>query len=338
MNSPDLKLHPACAVWPDMPAADFAELVADIKTKGLREAITIMPDGAILDGKNRFRACQKLGITPATVTYDGDDPIGFALSKNKYRRHLSSSQLAMTVARIEKLPWGRPPKKNFGEVLFKTRPELARESGASESSIGFAKRVLTKGESNIIAMVDSGAVRVMVAAEAVKNIPREEQAKMSVADVKQRGYAVLHTYPSNQPRLRLPPPPKPPQKKLGQILNERAQRAAAMPELTREEKELPPPELEGEQHPNYPQGVSYAEAWRIENGRVQLWPLAEKRKMQTARRWRETIAPLAEKLDVGELDTLNPNQQVMIELYLRKVLSPLMNWLAGRETQKAAAK
>jgi hypothetical protein len=37
-----------------------------------------------LDGRNRAEACERAGVEPTTVTYDGD-PVLFSLSKNKHR-------------------------------------------------------------------------------------------------------------------------------------------------------------------------------------------------------------------------------------------------------------
>jgi hypothetical protein len=52
----------------------------------------------------------------------------------------------------------------FAEAtVAKTIGQLAKESGIGVSTIGFAKSVLNHSEPNIIAMVDSGEVRVGVA-------------------------------------------------------------------------------------------------------------------------------------------------------------------------------
>jgi hypothetical protein len=43
-------------------------------------------EGQILDGRNRARACEALGIEPETRVYAGDDPVGFVISRNLHRR------------------------------------------------------------------------------------------------------------------------------------------------------------------------------------------------------------------------------------------------------------
>jgi hypothetical protein len=70
-----------------MEGAAFDELVADIMRNGLVSPITKHED-AILDGRNRYRACEQARVTPRFIAYEGDDPLGFVISLNLKRRHL----------------------------------------------------------------------------------------------------------------------------------------------------------------------------------------------------------------------------------------------------------
>jgi ParB-like chromosome segregation protein Spo0J len=93
-----IEFHPVASIFPLLQGDDFEALKADIAENGLIEPIWLHPDGRITDGRNRFRACDALGIEPRFRTYQGDlSPMAlvrFVISLNEKRRHLSSSQRA----------------------------------------------------------------------------------------------------------------------------------------------------------------------------------------------------------------------------------------------------
>jgi len=64
-----------------------------------------MYEGKILDGRNRFKACQEVGVELITREYTGSNPVGFVLSLNKERRNLTKGQLAAIA--VEALPFLR---------------------------------------------------------------------------------------------------------------------------------------------------------------------------------------------------------------------------------------
>lgn len=103
-----LKPHPAAEIFPEMTSADFDALVDDIKQNGLLETI-ILHRGMILDGRHRYRACQRLGIKPETAEFADKDAVAFVIARNLRRRHLTSVQKREVIAKMLKLT---PEKSN----------------------------------------------------------------------------------------------------------------------------------------------------------------------------------------------------------------------------------
>jgi len=90
-----MKLHPACELFPMLAAKELHELAADIAANGLHNPIVTF-QGQILDGRNRFAACEIAGVERRFVEW-GDDGSAYewAVSQNLIRRHLTSSQRAV---------------------------------------------------------------------------------------------------------------------------------------------------------------------------------------------------------------------------------------------------
>lgn len=86
-------------IFPEMQPDDYLRLKTDLLTNGYDTTLPIwLFEGKIIDGWNRQRACNEIGLQPVYAYFDGSklDAIEFIMRTNK-RRNLNSSQWA-TVA------------------------------------------------------------------------------------------------------------------------------------------------------------------------------------------------------------------------------------------------
>ena len=90
--------------------SDIEALAADIKANGQVTPIKALKDGRIVDGRNRFLACQKVGISPQIdiINPDGgeltDEQIcTLAISCNSMRRDETTSKRACAAAEMWKM-------------------------------------------------------------------------------------------------------------------------------------------------------------------------------------------------------------------------------------------
>jgi N6-adenosine-specific RNA methylase IME4 len=159
-----LRAHPCAEILPLLEGEPFDKLVADIRANGLLQPITIH-QGMILDGRNRFRACEAAGIEPRFVEYGGDDPLSFVLSLNVHRRHLDESQRAMVAARLANMRQGArtdlQPSANLPEV---SQAQAAKKLNVSERSVRSAVAVRDHATPELIQAVEQGKIPVSTAA------------------------------------------------------------------------------------------------------------------------------------------------------------------------------
>lgn len=98
-----LTFHPIANIFPLMEGVPFEAFVEDIRLNGQHVPI-LVHDGQIIDGRNRYRACQQLGMPPRIETWDGSGSIEeLVLSLNVHHRHLTDSQKACVAVQIEAL-------------------------------------------------------------------------------------------------------------------------------------------------------------------------------------------------------------------------------------------
>ena len=206
------QFHPVASLFPLLSGEAFQELVADIKKNGLREPILLDAEGCIIDGRNRYRACNLAGVEPRFVQWEGQGTLPeVALSLNLHRRHLDESQRAMVAARTAK--WmekeaaerrgtrtdiqANLPGSQFGQ----TRDKAGALVNVSPRSVTNAAKVLRHGCDKLIELVDTGELAVSAAAR-LASLSHENQEKALVERAQQ-----LASRPPRRGRLPAPSAP-----------------------------------------------------------------------------------------------------------------------------------
>lgn len=206
-----MEFHPIANIFPLLDDAELAVLAKDIRDNGLQEPVVVYQE-KILDGRNRFLACEKAGVEPTYRPYLGDDPLTWVISENLHRRHLNESDRAMVAANIENLKWGGQdrfsqdanwhlaPKVTESQRALAaaelaespslvpaqepvTRAQAAGRMNVSVRSVARAAKVIETGDQDLIKAVHNG-LAVSVAAQAA-DLPAEERAEVIKGKPKQ---------------------------------------------------------------------------------------------------------------------------------------------------------
>lgn len=184
-----IEFHPLADLFPLMEGAEFDALVADIQAHGLREPIIIHED-KILDGRNRYRACEAANIEPIYQDWMSEGTAhAFVVSKNLHRRHLNESQRAMIAARLATLNPGDAlsQRSNVG-IPVPSQMEAAKLLNVSRDTVTEARKVLTAGTAEEIAKVDAGAAAVSTVASQIRGkAPKQARKKRRADPISQSG-------------------------------------------------------------------------------------------------------------------------------------------------------
>ena len=137
-------------------------------------------DGLVLDGRNRLRACEAAGVEPAFTTYEGDDPLGYVVSLNLRRRHLSESQRAMAAARIANLRHGQ--RSDLADTPIGVSSPLTQAEAAELLNVGHrtlqrATIVRDQAIPELAAKVDAGEISVSAASDLAR-LPEPDQREI----------------------------------------------------------------------------------------------------------------------------------------------------------------
>lgn len=196
-----IPVHPAADLFPLVSDAELRELADDIRENGQRHPIVTW-NGKLVDGRNRWRACELAEVEPIGEERDfadDADVVRYVISSNLRRRHLSPSQAAMCAdeaadlirdpkhrnslanlgpARAELSASAQPPDgANLRHREDKSAAETAKLFNVSPRSVESAHEVRSKGAPELVQAVKDGRVAVSTAAT-LTNVSHAEQADL----------------------------------------------------------------------------------------------------------------------------------------------------------------
>lgn len=181
------EIHPIANIFPMIDEEKFQLLKKDIAEHGQNEPANVWR-GKLLDGRNRYRACQELGIElDCSELVDEIDPVAWVISQNLHRRHLETSQRAMIAARMANLKIGdnQHTKEGSPNDGPSSRDQASELLSVGTASIDRAKFVLANAAADLIAAVDAKKVTVALAEKVIKKLPsKSEQSKLLKAGKK----------------------------------------------------------------------------------------------------------------------------------------------------------
>lgn len=167
-----MEFHSVAEIFPLMEGAEFDTFCEDIRQNGLLEAIWTH-EGRIIDGRNRYRACEKTGAEARYREWDGEGSLtAFVVSLNLHRRHLDASQRSMIAGKLATMPQGA--RTDIAPIGAMSQEDAAELLGVGRRSVQRAVQVQNKGAPELAAAVEAGQMAVSVAA-VLADRPKEEQ-------------------------------------------------------------------------------------------------------------------------------------------------------------------
>lgn len=186
-------IHPAANLFPMMTEAELHSLAKDIQANGLQQPIT-MYGAQLLDGRNRWRACEMAGVEPRVRDWNGKDAVAYVRSLNLHRRHLTAAQRAALAVKAEPV-YAEAAAERQKEAASRggkskgvggNRPDLppkralaqaAKETGASLDSAKQMKQVAQRAP-EVVELVQRGQIATVADAKRIADLPDDDRAEI----------------------------------------------------------------------------------------------------------------------------------------------------------------
>lgn len=166
--------HYFSSCWPDITGEEYEHLKDSIHVSGLRDAITLY-EGQILDGWNRYRACNDMATPAHFVEFEGTPEEAEQFVEDKHnRRSLTLTQRLTCIGLMRQRPSIGRPKNTEGPSVL-TAKDMAKKAGSSVRYAEHVNEAIAKGAPELVESMKSGKVGAEKAA-AISKLPQAEQA------------------------------------------------------------------------------------------------------------------------------------------------------------------
>ena len=188
--------HPYANLFPLLGHDNLLELAENIRLNRLQDPIVLF-ENKILDGRNRYRACNLAGVEPKFIEWQGKgSALDYVVSVNLHRRHLTDQQRAFVAAEDK----SRKTQKvgNFSKNAINSQrfelsricdnsnpgvkevtKQVAEQFEVSSKAVEQAQVILNKGTPELITAAKANEINMSKAAALAKLSPDEQAAELA---------------------------------------------------------------------------------------------------------------------------------------------------------------
>lgn len=210
-----LQFHPVANIFPMMQPDEYQALVEDIRANGLLEPIWTH-EGQVIDGRNRWKACQEAGIAPTFREWSGQGSlVAFVVALNLKRRHLNSGQRAVIALRADELARAEAKARQGARNDISQRFDESQSGRSDEQTAGLWStnrqyisdaRYIERHAPELLDEIVSDTVSISDAKRIAKEPSGQRERVLDLVGEGQKVNAALRKVSHEQKRV---PPPLP---------------------------------------------------------------------------------------------------------------------------------
>lgn len=204
----DEPFHPFASIFPMMDSHNLQVLAVDIIKFGQLEPIVLF-EGLVLDGRNRWRVCDRLEIKAACVeatdlpNFDPRDALRYVISTNLKRRQLNHAARALSGARTWNIYEGEVGHRRYvsqstslgnprDDKIEMSQPEIARSFDVTLDALRKAYSIVASATEGLLYLLDDKRITLNAAYEICQEWPKDARQGEFVQDqIVQAGVTTL---------------------------------------------------------------------------------------------------------------------------------------------------